>query len=72
MMSVQLSLGVGGPTIGEQFPEMDEEYARHHQRDSEAITRLYVRGVITHTERVKAEKRLVAQVAKSLRKARNV
>ena len=53
---MQVRLGALAPTISEQgFQDPDG----HHQKDVEAITRLTIRGLLTPSERRKAEQRLV-------------
>ena len=53
---MQVRLGPLAPSITDQgFKDSDG----HYQKDAEAIARLSVRGVITQSERSKAERRLI-------------
>ena len=39
----------------------------HWQKDADAITRLSVRGLITRTERYKADRRLMSRIKKAVK-----
>jgi hypothetical protein len=62
---IAIEFGWGAPTIGEQFPNMDDNDAYHFQQDSVTLSRLKIRGVITEAE----HKAAIGRLAKAIWKA---
>jgi hypothetical protein len=67
-----LQLGALAPPLAEQLAERistpeQREAIEHLQRDTDAISRLYVRGLISESVAIQARNRIVRAVAKALR-----
>ena len=67
-----VSFGWGAPKISEQFAGsgLDAEALAHFDRDSEAVSRLSVRGVILRSEAERGYKRIQKRLEGDLLKAR--
>lgn len=67
-----VSFGWGAPKISEQFEGcgLTLDQLQHFDRDSEAVSRLSVRGVIPRSEAEKAYKRVQKRLEGDLLKAR--
>lgn len=63
---MKIEFGWAAPTIATQFPHMDKNNAMHFQRDSEDLSRLKIRGMITETEHRKARQRLAKAIFRAL------
>ncbi|WP_306127920.1 hypothetical protein [Roseovarius sp. MMSF_3350] len=63
-----IELGWGAKPISEQFPQLDKKEVDHFQRDSEDLSRLKIRGLISHTEHRKAVSRFAKKVSAALKK----
>ena len=59
MSNMQVSLGCMAPTLKEQGFDDDKG---HLEKDREAIQRLSIRGYLTRSTRVSAEKKLVKKL----------
>lgn len=60
---MEISFGALAPHIGEQVPELTQEHAMRLEGHRNAIDRLRINGLITRADAVRAEKRLVKEVA---------
>lgn len=69
-MTEQIVFGWGAPTFKEQFPELLDEVAEHFQKDSEALTRLRIRGYITDSQRNSIINKLGKEISKSVSESR--
>jgi hypothetical protein len=65
---VAVYLGALSPNIGEQFPDMDGETARHFELDKMALCRLSIKGLISRAEAERARRRLVKAISSEIRK----
>lgn len=66
------SLGGVGPKLSEQGLEglLSAEDIAHFERDDEAISRVYVRGLIPHSAHVKARDKLAKRIQAAAAKFR--
>ena len=71
MMARQIRLGAMAPPIGTQMPDIDDKKAHHFELDTKAITRLFVRGLLTRAEMVKAKKRLIRAISAEIEHPQN-
>lgn len=62
---IAIEFGWGAPSIGEQFPNMDDNDAYHFQQDQMTLSRLKIRGVITEAEHKAAIQRLAKAIWKA-------
>ena len=69
MTNKQIIFGWGAPTFKEQFPELPDDVADHFQKDSEALTRLRIRGYVTDSQRTATIKKLSNEISKAVAKA---
>lgn len=71
-MPDHVAFGWGAPKISEQFAGsgVDTEALTHFDRDSEAVSRLSVRGVIPRSEAEKAYKRIQKRLEGDLLKVK--
>lgn len=60
---MELRFGATAPKLHEQL-ECKPEKVEQHQKDLDAITRLRVRGILTHSEVKKAELRVIKSLNK--------
>lgn len=65
-----VDLGWGDCSIPEQFPELDSGLAQHFDKDKEAINRLSLRSVLTHSQAEAARKKLVKKISAAVVRAR--
>lgn len=68
-MSREIILGWGAPSIKEQFPELADDVADHFQKDSEALSRLRIRGYVTDSQRTSIVNKLVKEISKAVASA---
>jgi hypothetical protein len=65
---MQIKFGIWAPKLREQLgirlKTKKSALVSHIQKDSDAINRLYIRGVLTFSERNKTNKRLVRSLEK--------
>jgi hypothetical protein len=68
MREICVTLGCYTDSLSVQLADtrISAEDLCHYDRDAEAITRLYLRGLLTERERDAARRRLVRQIQKSL------
>ncbi len=62
-----IAFGALAPKLSKQFPGLKPPHAGRFDRDSEAITRLHVRGLLPDGEASKARTRLLKAIGKHLR-----
>lgn len=62
----QIVLGWVAEPIGVQFPELSQREAEHFTKDSQDISRLRVRGVLSRGEADKAYERLSKEIRKAV------
>tara|TARA_B110000503_G_C7124394_1_gene403933 strand:- start:1626 stop:1847 length:222 start_codon:yes stop_codon:yes gene_type:complete len=63
-----VDFGFLAATIHEQFPELSEDAANHFEKDSESLSRLRLRDILTAKESAAARKRLLKRISKELAK----
>ncbi len=63
--------GFGRPTLNEQGLNdvLSAAQIKHFERDDEAISRLYRRGIISSSARLKAREKLAAKIRAAVRRA---
>ena len=66
-MEVRVYFGWGAPPIGDQFPKLHEKQAEQFQKDSDAITRLSIRGLMTDSQRAMVCKKFTKKLADKLK-----
>ena len=66
MTHKHIEMGWAAPTIKEQFPRLPDAEANRLQADSDSITHLSMRGIITRGEKKKALHRFAALAEKAL------
>ena len=74
-MTNQIKMGWAAPKIKEQFPQLSDAQANRLQMDSDSITHLSMRGILTPGEKSKAAVRfgrLVSEALKDEARARQV
>lgn len=72
-MTNKIEMGWGAPSIKEQFPQLPDAVANRLQMDSDSITHLSMRGIITASEKRNALgrfSRLVSDALKDERRAK--
>ena len=62
-----VEMGWAALSIKKQFPQLSDAQANRLQMDSDSITHLSMRGIITRGERQKAMFRFAGQVQKALK-----
>ena len=62
-----VEMGWAAPKIKEQFPQLSDAQANRLQMDSDSITHLSMRGIITRGEKKKALFRFAGLVQKALK-----
>lgn len=62
-MNREVILGWGAPSIQEQFPELPDDVSDHFQKDSEALSRLRLRGYVTDNQRDAILKKLFKSIS---------
>jgi hypothetical protein len=65
-----IQMGWGAPKIKEQFPDLPDAAANRLQMDSDSITHLSMRGIITEGEKRKAVNRFSRLFSEALKDAR--
>lgn len=74
-MSINISYGATAPSIYKQIKDLDLRFDKEtldsFDDDAAAISRLYVRGLITETMMVKARQRLTQHIREYLKTANN-
>jgi hypothetical protein len=63
---MKLEMGWAARPIAEQFPELKSKDAGHFQKDSESISRLKMRGLLTDSEHRAITRRFAKSVAEAL------
>lgn len=74
-MTDQIKMGWGAPDIKDQFPQLPSAVANRLQMDSDSITHLAMRGIITPAEKGKAVVRfgrLASEALKDERRAQRL
>ena len=69
MARSEVVLGWCAEPVGVQFPELPEREAQHFTKDSQDISRLRVRGLLSRSEADKAYDRLAKEVRKAVASA---
>ena len=69
---MSIAMGWAAPKISDQFPELPEAEANRLQMDSDSITHLAMRGIITPAEKKKAIFRFLGLAEKAIKNARRV
>ncbi|NBU79779.1 MAG: hypothetical protein EBS50_12035 [Sphingomonadaceae bacterium] len=64
-----VEMGWGAPPIKEQHPVLPDDEAAHFDADNQAISRLLLRGLITHSQAGAARERYVKKVGAAIRAA---
>lgn len=64
-----VEFGWGAPPIGEQFPIIPADIAEHFDKDSKAIIRLSIRGIIPDSQKNAAFKRLTKSIEMAISRA---
>jgi len=65
-MSNTVVFGWGAPPISEQFPTMDADAAQKFDADSDALTRLRMRGYVTDSQRDAIIRKMAKAVGKAI------
>lgn len=70
-MRLWISFGLTCPPLQEQIEEAgfgaQKKLVKQWQKDSEAITRLYINRLLTHAEKQRAQERLFKAICKGIR-----
>jgi hypothetical protein len=66
----KIEMGWAAPKIKDQFPQLSDAVANRLQMDSDSITHLSMRGIITPAEKKKALHRFSANVSDALKDVR--
>lgn len=69
MAENSVEMGWGARPIQEQHPVLHEDVASNLDRDNAAISRLFLRGLITQSQADAARKKYVKKVAAAIRSA---
>ena len=69
-MTDAIEMGWAAKPIKEQFPQLPDAVANRLQMDSDSITHLSMRGIITTSENKKVVSRFSGMVAAALKDAR--
>lgn len=64
-----VQMGWGALPMNEQHPVLHDDVAAQFDADNEAVSRLYLRGLITQSQADAARKKYVAKVGNAIRAA---
>lgn len=64
-----VQIGLFAPPMKEQHPVLDDDTAEHFDRDSTALFRLAVRGLITDSAKDRAARKLVKNIEAEINRA---
>jgi len=68
--NTKVEMGWAAPKIKDQFPQLSDDVANRLQMDSDSITHLSMRGIITPAEKKKAMFRFMNLVSEALKDVR--